>query len=253
MNRIIEIIVWIILTAGVVVLLSFVNTEHKKTKCLSFDISIDYGKDNYDVFLTANEVKDWIYHITDTLTGQPITNIDIELIENEIKNIPYVADADVYMTMNGKISCEIKQRKPLMKIINSYGESYYMDYEQSIMPLSSKHSARVLIVNGNINHKLRDTIKNNSIINKIYTFAKTISKDEFYKAQIEQVFVNNKNEIELIPKVGSHLIIFGKIENVDEKLEKLKLFYTKGIKKKGWNNYKTINLKYRNQIVCTKK
>ena len=141
----------------------------------------------------------------------------------------------------------------MLKIINRYGESFYLDDEGIVMPLSKKHSAHVLIVSGNISHKLRDTVKNNSIVNKIYTLAKSITEDEFFKAQIEQIYINNKKEIELIPKVGNHIIIFGKIENTKEKLEKLKLFYTKGIKKTGWNNYKTINLKYRNQIVCTKK
>ncbi|MCF8296880.1 MAG: hypothetical protein K9J13_04975, partial [Saprospiraceae bacterium] len=96
-----------------------------------------------------------------------------------------------------------------------------------------------------------DTIKNNSTINKIFILAKAITKDEFFKAQIEQIYIN-KNEIELIPKVGDHVIIFGSISDMDEKLDKLKLFYIKGLKKTGWNNYKTINLKYRNQIVCTK-
>ena len=106
--------------------------------------------------------------------------------------------------------------------------------------------------NRNIKHKISDTIKNNSIVSSIYTLATFIVKDEFFKAQIEQIYITDSKEIELIPKVGNHIIIFGSIQDIEEKLEKLKLFYTKGLKKTGWNKYKTINLKFRNQIVCTK-
>lgn len=252
MNRIIEILIWLILISGAIVLLSFVNIEHKKAKCKSFDVLLEYGNNNSDIFLTADEIKNWVYQITDTLSGQLLANIDIELIENEIKNIPYVADADVYVTINGNIKTKIKQRKAMVKIINRFGDSYYLDNEQNVMPLSNKHSAHVIIANGNISYKFGDTIKNNSTVNKIYTLAKSLTKDEFFKAQIEQIYINNNNEIELIPKVGNHVILFGSMKDADEKLEKLKLFYIKGLKKTGWNNYKTINLKYRNQIVCTK-
>ncbi|MFC2110960.1 cell division protein FtsQ/DivIB [Bacteroidota bacterium] len=252
MKRIIEILVWSILFTGIIILLSFVSIEHKKIECKSFDISLDYGDDNFDIFLTADEIKEKIYQITDTLPGQLLANIDVELIENEIKNIPYVADAEVYSTINGNIKSIITQRKAMVKIINHFGESYYLDNEQNVMPLSKKHSAHVLIASGYIGHKLQDTIKNNSTIKNVYTLAKAIINDEFFKAQIEQIYINKKNEIELIPKVGNHIIIFGSINNIDEKLEKLMLFYTKGLKKTGWNKYKTVNLKYRNQIVCTK-
>ncbi|MCF8296377.1 MAG: hypothetical protein K9J13_02435, partial [Saprospiraceae bacterium] len=135
MNRIIEILVWLILISGAIVLLSFVNIEHKKSKCKSFDVSLEYGDNNSDIFLTAEEIKDRVYQITDTLPGQLLTNIDIELVENEIKNIPYVADADVYTTINGNIKTKIKQRKAMVKIINRFGDSYYLDYEKNIMPL----------------------------------------------------------------------------------------------------------------------
>jgi cell division protein FtsQ len=59
--------------------------------------------------------------------------------------------------------------------------------------------------------------------------------------------------VELTPTVGSQQIILGKIENYKENLEKLRLFYEKGLSKVGWNNYSVINLKYKNQVVCTKK
>jgi cell division protein FtsQ len=80
-----------------------------------------------------------------------------------------------------------------------------------------------------------------------------LEKDEFWKAQMEQVLVNDKSELILIPKVGDHQIILGTTEGLEEKLNRLMLFYKEALTKTGWNQYGTINLKYKGQIVCTKK
>jgi len=70
---------------------------------------------------------------------------------------------------------------------------------------------------------------------------------------IEQLYINKKSEFELIPKIGNHTILFGDIKEMKDKFEKLIAFYKQGISKSGWNKYKTINLKFKNQVVCTKK
>jgi cell division protein FtsQ len=80
-----------------------------------------------------------------------------------------------------------------------------------------------------------------------------ISKDSFLESFIDQIYVNEKKELELVPKIGTHEIIFGTAENAAEKLENLKTFYQKVMNKLDWNTYKTINLKYTNQVICLKK
>jgi len=73
------------------------------------------------------------------------------------------------------------------------------------------------------------------------------------KIQIEQIYVTKNREYEFVPKVGRHIIIFGGIENMNEKFKKLLVFYHQGINNAGWNTYKSINLKFENQVVCSKK
>jgi cell division protein FtsQ len=66
--------------------------------------------------------------------------------------------------------------------------------------------------------------------------------------------LNNEKEFELYPAVGNQKILFGKATDIAEKFEKLKIFYNEGLNKTdNWNKYSTINLKYKNQVVCTKK
>ena len=67
---------------------------------------------------------------------------------------------------------------------------------------------------------------------------------------MEQIYVNKKNEFEIVPLVGPKILELGSIENYDEKLYYLKSFFISALKKTGWNKYKTISVKYKNQIVC---
>jgi cell division protein FtsQ len=86
----------------------------------------------------------------------------------------------------------------------------------------------------------------------VYKLASFITGDSFWKSQIEQIYVNRNYDFELIPRVGSHVIELGKVEDLEEKFENLKILYLRGFNRIGWNKYEKISLKYKNQVVCTK-
>ena len=77
--------------------------------------------------------------------------------------------------------------------------------------------------------------------------------NSLWNAQIEQINVTAQKELELIPRVGENVIFLGKPENYEEKLDRLKTFYEKGLNKVGWNKYSRISLEFNNQIICTKR
>jgi len=170
----------------------------------------------------------------------------------------------VYKTVNGELKVDVKQRKPIARIFPNDQKSYYLGETGQLIPKSHKYAARLLVVNGNLEEPfdkrylynyatLNDTLKNKTLLDDIYKLTKYIDKSEFWKAQIEQVYVNKVSDFELIPKVGNHKIVFGGIENLEAKFEKLLIFYEKGLSKTGWNEYSEINLKYKNQVVCKKR
>ena len=80
-----------------------------------------------------------------------------------------------------------------------------------------------------------------------------IHEDPFWKSQIVQVYVRRNGEFELIPRVGSQIILFGNADRMETKFFKLKTLYREGFSHTGWNQYEIINLKYTSQVICTKK
>ena len=111
-----------------------------------------------------------------------------------------------------------------------------------------------------INSNKIETVKanegyiNDSIAsNELMSIAGFINDDEFWNSQIEQIYFDNNRQITLIPRVGSHIIEFGKAENIEEKLEKLHTFYLNGMNKVGWNKYSKLNIEFSNKVICTQK
>ncbi len=253
MKRVFHITFWIIITAGILVLVSFIEAEHKKTTCKSFDISIDY--ENADPLLSTDDIKKKIYVSFDTLVGKKLIDINLVQIENMVNEIDFVANADVYTTITGKMNIRVTQRKPIVRIINASNQSYYIDQYGEVMPTNQGFPSRVLIANGFVKNSYSDTlnIQNNSVLAEIHKLASYINNDPFLKLQIEQIYVTKNREYEFVPKVGRHIIIFGGIEDMEEKFKKLVVFYHQGINNAGWNKYKSINLKFENQVVCSKK
>ena len=245
--------------------MSFVNSEQLNNPCKGINIHIQNSKEHF--FVDETEIRHIVQQEGNVVKNQAIGLIDVPRLERSLKNHPAISGAEVYIDVNGALTVNVKQREPLLRIINNKGESYYIDIEGKLMPLSSKYTAHVLLVNGNINatyakwypHSIKkinsdEALKSQTKLEELYLLAEYISNDPFWKAQIQQVYVDEKNEIELIPRVGDHIIKLGEIVDVDKKFKKLMIFYKEGLAKTGWwNNYSEINLKYEKQIICTKK
>ena len=188
-------------------------------------------------------------------------------LEKALNSHPAIENADVAVDVNGDVTVNVTQRTPLVRVFNADGESYYIDDKSKLMPLSDKYTARVLIASGTIiepyaqryQFSVNDIAKSElfskvSVLDDIYALSTYIAKDSVLASLIHQINVTNDQELELYPSIGNHKIIFGEAKDIEEKFNKLKLFYTEGLNKTdGWNKYSTINIKYKNQVVCTKK
>ena len=95
-------------------------------------------------------------------------------------------------------------------------------------------------------------MKNVSSLDELYTLARFVRNDEFWKAQVQQIIVEANGELTVVPTIGDHHIS-GRTDKLEQKFKKLKLFYLKGLNKTGWDQYSHINLKYKDQVICTKK
>jgi cell division protein FtsQ len=271
MKKVLDILVWVILCGGLAVSFGFSGSRSEEIECRSVSINIDRGLDHS--FVEEKDILGVIRDKMGTLVGKQVSDINIALLEKWIRNNPFVDNAEVYSSVDGDVYIDVNQRSPILRIIGSR-ESYYVDEKGIFMPLAEKYTARVLIASGYIYEPYSygdarllpgkdnpvDTLLgyrvqayNYSLKDTLYTLARFIYDNEFWRAQVQQIYVNENREIELIPAIGNHRIILGDISDKEEKFERLMNFYKKGLSRTGWSLYSTVNLKYKNQVVCTKK
>jgi cell division protein FtsQ len=98
-----------------------------------------------------------------------------------------------------------------------------------------------------------DTTIRNTILRDVYHFVNYIKKDDFWSAQIDQVYIDGRNRVSLVPRAGSHVINLGTFENYEGKLRNLSAFYEKVLSEVGWDRYSSISLEYRDQVVCRRR
>lgn len=264
-KKIAFITLWSVLAIGLLVSMGFVNKEQDSLLCKSLDIRVNQDDDLY--FLNKMDIAQLIYKRGDSIVGQPKSSVNIPAIKNALNSHSDIANAEVYITIDGRLKVEVKQRKPVLRVFNVNGDSYYMDDEGELMPLSDKYTAKVLVANGNISetyaknytYSMDDIAKDkakkkNTMLDELYAMAVYIDSDKFWKAQVQQIYVNNDNDMEIVPMVGNQKIIFGDTTAMEEKFKKLLTFYQQGLNTTGWwEKYSIINLKFKNQIVCTRK
>lgn len=245
---------WVCLIVGIGISLAFVNKQDAALKCKGISVTI-LPKDEL-LFIERSHVLETIIPSGSEkqIVGKPILELNTPLIEQKLNHNDFIKTSEVFTDMNGGLHITVQQRRPILRIIKANGSSYYLDEEGRKMPTSQVFTAHVPIVTGNVfeEYKSRDTMHTvvGLELHKIGTY---VDKHAFWKAQIEQIFVTAESEFLLIPKIGDHTIAFGTGEDLEEKFEKLMLFYKEGLSRVGWEKYSIINLKYKNQVVCTKK
>ena len=187
------------------------------------------------------------------LEGLPLGSVDVERLERVLEEDPFILNADVFIDARNGVNIRIIQREPILRIIDNNGLNYYLDRDGFKMPLSKHFSARVLVATGNIPPHVPDfLVRDRHILKDLYLLSHDLRNNEFYNALIDQVYVSNRGELSLIPKVGKQKIHLGKYTNINDKLNRLKIFYQEGMPYEGWRKYSSIDLRYKGQVVCQK-
>jgi len=265
LNRIINISLWTIFLAGTLVTLGFVQKEQSRRAASKLDIAVIAPEEAY--FVTNADIRELLTDRGDSIVNQPLESINVPDVERLIMNNPSVESADVFVSVSGEVHISATQRTPIARIFNLSGESYYMDQDGRLMPWSPSYTADVIAVNGFVTESYGNwyrysvkeieastPLREFSVLDDIYRIADYINKDKYRKALIGQIYVNSMKEYELIPSVGSFRIVLGDASDLEEKFNNLMVFCREGLRNTGaWNEYSIVNLKYRNQIVCTKR
>lgn len=222
------------------VLLVVLKNKQAGQVCEKVTIEIDAPAEKQLITqrLVNDKISEWY---SGGLLGTTQVNLSLPILEKQLERMPAVRNAEVSFDLRGELKLQIEQRIPVVRIMSSVDGQYYISKDFTKIPTLGTDVARVPIANGRLT---------NAMIKKVYTLSTYVQENAFMEALTEQIFVENNGDLVIIPKIKNQRIIIGNTEHVEEKFSKLIQFYSDGLNYIGWDKYTTINLKYKNQIVC---
>lgn len=232
----------LVLMAYLIVAVTLLNAMPVQQTCQGLELvindSIDHG------FITKQEILKTLNTKKISPIGQDMSLVNTRQIEDELGEHPLIDNVECYRTPNNRIGIEVTQRLPILRVMAGNGENYYVDEKGRAMPLPNS-AANVVVATGHIDR--------NFATKELYEFGLFLQRNPLWLAQVQQINVTPTKELELVPRVGEHIIFLGKPGNYEQKFDRLETFYKKGLNQVGWNKYSRISLEFDNQIICTKK
>ncbi|WP_238784419.1 cell division protein FtsQ/DivIB [Blattabacterium cuenoti] len=223
-----------------ILLFYFSQKTHNNRILKNFNIIIDsLYKDH---FVNENIVKNILFYKTEKI-DKKIGQLCILKMEKKLNNYPFIKKSEVFLSVDGTLNIKIWEKKPILRIKNGDKESY-LTKDAENLELSSFYSSKVILAKGYFSKTEKKELAN---------LIQFINSDELLKNQIISIKKNNRNSFVLIPKIGNHHIILGNIKDFKNKLNKLKAFYKQYLNKIDINQYQTIDLQYKNQVVAKKR
>ena len=233
----VSVIVYLIISAD------YFRDSSQNRICVGFEVEV---KDSVKTqFVTAEDINRLVKKYDLNPAGKSFKEINTLAIRDTILSNKLVESANVFITSNGTVKATVQQREPVFRVISETTGNFYVDKDRRIMPVSSSFAVYVPVATGRIDEEYAQS--------ELFDFAMFLNNNADWDAWIEQIVVESRNEVVLIPRAGNFRIIMGSLDDYPVKLNKFVRFVDGGLNVVGWNRYSDINLKFENQVVCTRK
>ena len=225
----------------------YAKNVHRLQKCKKINIVIEGNNENR--LITPQEIYALIApNVVESPEGKPFNRINFKKIEDRVRTNRLVKTCQAHRDLSGELTVDIEEHTPIARIVSDNRSDDYVTDKVDLIGISPHYTVRAMLLSGNYFETIQDLqgTKNKPIVDLM----KAIYEDAFWKAQISQLVVEKDGGITLIPEIGNHQIEFGMGIEIEAKFKKLKILYKEILPVKGWDEYKKISVKYRNQIVC---
>jgi cell division protein FtsQ len=244
---------WISFVLFVIVLIIFANNIYNNQRCKK--VVIDFDKKAEGYFITKETINNLI---TDNgnkpIIGTKFNQLNFSSLEKKILKNRIVKYCQISRTLGGNLQIKVAQKNPIARIVAMAGlddrfKGYYLDDNGGLFPLSDSYTKRVVLLSGKYlvgKNNLRAAKDKN-----LLAFIIKVNDDEFWNANIAHIIIEEDQNINFLPLIGDYTFEYGipKEEDFENKMRKIKVFY-KQIDHENMSRYKTVSVRYSNQIVC---
>ena len=230
--------------SGVYLLLAITAFNHPIERDMTCrDVQVTIEGNATGGFLTPADICRMLTEQELYPVGKHLTDVNLRAIEERLEAQELIERVEAYKTQSGNVKISISERVPVMRVMAN-GQDYYVDRDGKAL-MNTGYVCNLIIATGSISQAYASRV--------LAPIGRIIMADDFWRNQIEQINVLPDSTVEMVPRVGGHIIYIGQPIGVTKKLERLRKFYRYGLSQAGWNKYSRISVEFNNQIVCKKK
>lgn len=222
-----------------VFLYSFTTIRNNHRKVTKMEVKFE-GNDQQ--FITPEMVNKLLIEKKQVTSNIRKDAIDLDKLEKTLNNSNMIEKSEVFISVNGVLKTVVKQKTPIVRILTK-NTFFYLDYQGNKMPLSAIRSARIPLVSGNINKENKK---------QFIALFRYIFDDDFLKKNIISMEIYPNGAIKMLNRNYNYEIDFGRPINIEKKFKNYEAFLQKVVLDGTINKYKKIDLKFIEQVVCTK-
>ena len=200
-------------------------------------------------FLSVDSVASLLQSHTAGVRGELLSLFNMQQVEMKLQQHPWIRKAQLYFDNKDILHVRVTEKIPLARVFTLNGTSSYLDEVGQLMPLSTTRAVKVPVFTGiadSVGIKNRDSL----LLIQMRDMAQFIVNDTFWNAQVAQLDRTADQNWEMIPVVGDHIVKLGQATDFPGQLRNLFIFYKQVLVKAGFNRYRTIDLRYENQVVA---
>jgi cell division protein FtsQ len=235
-----------IISILIVVLLALLvlaaNMWRRQSLVRDVRVDIDYG--GSDTLVTPIQVAEQIKTAMPDITSRMLRDVDLKAVAKAASASPYLKNCQAATSISRNVVLFASQRRPIVRVCTQ--EEYYLDDSCHRVPISPIGSCNVIVANGNIPAQGKG-------LKEVWVLASYLDQHSDLSPLFDQIYRDSKGDLYLTPKLGNHVVQLGSAEGLDDKFHNLIAFYTRGLPQVGWDTYSKVSVKYRGQVVCTKK
>jgi cell division protein FtsQ len=246
-QRLLFFLLWVGIATGMTFLLMAAIGQRNKERFRSYTIEIQgsYGSS----FLTSDSVANLLQSHTAGVRGELLSLFNMQQVESKLQLHPWIRRAQLYFDNQDVLHVRITEKLPIARVFTNNGASSYLDENGHYMPLSASRTLKLPVFTG-LPDSVDATKADSVLLLQMRNMAQVILADSFWNAQVAQVDWTPEGSWELIPLVGDQVVRLGQAQDFLGQLRKLFIFYKQVLAKTGFNRYRTIDLRFDNQVIA---
>lgn len=208
------------------------------------DMRIHVSDSLHTGFITAEDVsRDFLHGYT---RGMARNALSLRSIEADLNASDKIERANVALLNDGSLAVDVQPMTPVARVFDKGGlHSYYINAEGKRIGAEARFHIDVPVVCGSFSDALPPA--------RLLPLLRYIAADPQLDALVSTVVSEPDGDIILVPALRGHVINFGDTADMPDKFARLQRFYRTVPAVRGWHSYDTISVKWRGQVVATRR